>query len=122
MWLIDVPIVVYHVRALRRTKKGFLVESIKSGNKTIKRSTIVEWRNFQTGSTTNQSFLLLYPKEPDAMEVARRDLRGVNYNTQPTSLRGAVDSLKTFTVCLYTDLVTKNQYSKVQELAFLVKI
>jgi hypothetical protein len=40
--LIDVPIVVYHVRALRRTKKGLVVESIKSGNKTIKRSTIVE--------------------------------------------------------------------------------
>ena len=33
---------VHHVRALRRTKKGYLVESIKSGNKTLKRSAMVE--------------------------------------------------------------------------------
>lgn len=33
---------VHHVRALRRTKKGFLVESIKSGNKTLKGSAMVE--------------------------------------------------------------------------------
>ena len=33
---------VHHVRALRRTKKGFLVESIKSGNKTLKASAMVE--------------------------------------------------------------------------------
>ena len=33
---------VHHVRALRRTKKGFLVESIKSGNKTLKGSVMVE--------------------------------------------------------------------------------
>lgn len=33
---------VHHVRALRRTKKGFLVEFIKSGNKTLKGSAMVE--------------------------------------------------------------------------------
>ena len=33
---------VHHVRALRRTKKGFLVEYIKSGNKTLKGSAMVE--------------------------------------------------------------------------------
>ena len=33
---------VHHVRALRRTKKGYLVESIKSGNKTLKKSAMVE--------------------------------------------------------------------------------
>lgn len=33
---------VHHVRALRRTKKGFLVESIKSNNKTLKGSAMVE--------------------------------------------------------------------------------
>lgn len=33
---------VHHVRALRRQKKGFLVESIKSGNKTLKGFAMVE--------------------------------------------------------------------------------
>ena len=33
---------VHYVRALRRTKKGFLVEFIKSGNKTLKGSAMVE--------------------------------------------------------------------------------
>lgn len=33
---------VHHVRALRRTKKGFLVEFIKSDNKTLKGSVMVE--------------------------------------------------------------------------------
>jgi len=33
---------VHHVRALRRTKKNFLVESIKSGNKTLKNISMVE--------------------------------------------------------------------------------
>lgn len=33
---------VHHVRALRRKKKGFLIESIKSGNKTLKGYSMVE--------------------------------------------------------------------------------
>ena len=38
----NTDIEVHHVRALRRTKKGYLVESIKSGSKTLKGSAKVE--------------------------------------------------------------------------------
>ena len=38
----NTDIEVHHVRSLRRTKKGFLVESIKSHSKTLKKSAMVE--------------------------------------------------------------------------------
>ena len=38
----NTDIEVHHVRALRRTKKGYLVESIKSGSKTLKKTAMIE--------------------------------------------------------------------------------